>query len=230
MKKYWIIGIIGIVVISISIFLVRSLNKSCEIKVGNYNGTSELILGKYKVKHCSVQEKRDDPPLTIFRFDDEEEEERFIHDIKNHTGYMGIYDREYYYFYLYSNGYYYSLRKNAIGDYDFCALYAQYSNSDLSLNIRFPFPLDRYFEPGQNTIKLDMSYEEFIEFYERMPSDEVTIDYENKIIFTGAYEEFYPKGIIPGKPVKIVWLENEVMIEYVGKENNNTGDWFDSNR
>lgn len=215
MKKIWIGSIVAVVLLGLILFLFFDEKKQM-IEVANYNQTSSLQLGRYKLSHYSAASKNNmTTSIATFTFKDSDDEKRFLRKIPKMTTYLGMYrynpherSSSHYFF---SEGYYYRLSKNALNVYEFSAVYANFFVYNSSIMLRFHFPFYEDFD-DQNikSVTLNMTYETFIEFYERLSTDEVTIDHENKTVYSAVYEG-HEQDTIVGKPIKITWVGDGVV-------------------
>lgn len=215
MRKTWIIIIILTVLIGIILFIFYQ-NQDITISVYTYDRSSKFVLGKYRVAEYSTA-KEDLSPITSFKFKNEEDEKAFLRDLKNMKEYIGLYKYDKYeYHYLFSNDDYFIIRKDSTGDYVLRPMFTVLTIKENGLNLRFHFPVDYPFnDSNSKDIKLNMTYDEFIEYYERYSSDEILIDYENKVVYSAACKH-YTRGEVKGKPIKIIWTDEKILVEYVG--------------
>ena len=217
MRKTWIIIIIVVILLGITIFIFYQ-NRETTISIQSYDRSSKFVLGKYKViKYSTTKEHLS--PMSGFKFKNEEDENEFLKDLKNIKEYIGLFKYyKYEFYYLFSNDDFFVIRKDSTGDYVLRPVFAVFNSEVKELNLRFHFPVEYDFDDSEREdIKLNMTYSEFIEYYERYSSDEIYIDYENKVIYSAAYKHYVP-GDVKGKPIKITWTDDLILVEYVGND------------
>ena len=91
MKKIWIGSIVAVVLLGLILFLFFDEKKQM-IEVANYNQTSYLQLGRYKLSHYSAASKNNmTTSITTFTFKDSDDEKRFLRKIPKMTTYLGMY-------------------------------------------------------------------------------------------------------------------------------------------
>lgn len=224
MKKIWFIVILSTITLGVLSFFIFQ-DKVSEIYTSSFDETETLILGSFVVKDLSINDSETGSvPLTTFSFKDEADEEGFLNYVFALDSFIG--EAEYLYpnafdyvFYLFLSGdYQYILYKDKINRYVFQPFYAmyEYSGMDTGAQYRFVCPLFMYFNNSEYSSKEhDLSYDQFIGFYESVNSDWVEINFDQGTVRIKAYD-VETKEITSDYVIEITYSQDYLTTTYIG--------------